>query len=264
MRPLFNMIAAAVALAAATSPKSAEEPSLQVQHGQFVLTASDGTRLPHSDIAGIEVVIRNPANGGYRTRINRVVPDPHAAEPMMLYDISFLNTATGRWEPLCNPGPYGMALAVPVAGTWAREGRFQPLDDGRFTFNCTSGAHVKCLRMGHAPWKTGAQGQSLAPVHQACTRMMRADYCGTGQPFTVAGRQLQVFGKGDATPEHLFGQFEALWGENGAICLARARVPGAFPLDLILRSCPRLEKSVSICNADLLEINPAALLGNRS
>jgi len=154
---------------------------------------------------------------------------------------------------------------VPVPAVWSRDGRYQPLNDGQFTFNCTSGSHVKCLRMGYAPWKTGPGGESLAPFHQACTRMMRADYCGTGQPQTVAGRQIQLFDRRAALPDRLYGRFEAVWGEDGAICLARARVPHQHPLNEVLNACPRLaEIPADQCDPALLQSHPKALFANRS
>ena len=61
-----------------------------------------------------------------------------------------------------------------------------------------------------------------------------------------------------------YGAFEALWGPEGAVCLARSRRP-EFPLADILRRCPRLaELPPAACNAAALDTLRGALLGNRS
>jgi len=242
---------------------AADDLRITADQGTLALTTATGAPRPDSQIIGREILIGTQTQG-YRARIDGIETDPHAAQPLKLYDVSFLNTKTGMWEPLCNPGPFGLARAVPVSGGWTRDGRFMPASDDRFTFNCTSGAHVKCLRLGYAPWAIGPDGASLTPKHQACTRMMRADYCGTGQPFTVPGRQIQILDRARGLPERLFGRLEAIWGENGAICLARSRVPKEFPLSEILKACPRLaEIPAEQCTAEVLEAHPAAVLGNR-
>jgi hypothetical protein len=64
----------------------------------------------------------------------------------------------------------------------------------------------------------------LGLYHQACTRLIRADYCGDGTPWTVNGRRINVY-------DHLGIQydsekwiFEAEWDVNGARCLQAQRV----------------------------------------
>lgn len=67
-------------------------------------------------------------------------------------------------------------------------------------------------------------GHSLAS-RQATLKMLAADYCGTGRPFTVAGQplawrdpqQVMHFYAGATT-------LEARWDENGATCLGRPRL----------------------------------------
>jgi len=47
------------------------------------------------------------------------------------------------------------------------------------------------MRSGYKPWKV-VNGQSLWAYHQACTRMMRADYCGDGRPHTREGTPIYI------------------------------------------------------------------------
>ena len=81
----------------------------------------------------------------------------------------------------------------------------------------------------------------MAPYHAACVRMVRADYCGNGSPHTVPGVTIQMYDRAGvhAAPDTEYGAFEAVWGPEGAVCLARARRP-EFPVAAILRQCPRL------------------------
>ena len=248
------------------STGSAVALEIRVVDGKFVLTNNDGVPQPDAALIDKEIIVGTLNAGGYTARINDTVRHaPKGGTPLTLYDVSFFNPSNDTWEPLCNPGPYGLALAVPVPGRWASDGRYAPLPDGKFTFNCSSGAHVKCLRMGYAPWKRGPNGQSLAPYHQACTRMMRADYCGIGVPFTVAGKQILVHDRSKPKPQSSFGRFEAVWGEGGAICVHRARVPDRFPLGTILQACPKLKETAGLtCTETLLHEHPDALLSNRS
>lgn len=264
MRPIVLLLTAFAAAATLPINSANADDRLTAAEGRIRVTAEDGTPRPDVSVIGREIAIGDPAAGGYIAKITGMIDDPHAAmDPVTLYQVRYRDPASGTWRELCKPGPHGLALAVPVAGTWSATGRFRPSQDGSFTFNCTSGAHVKCLRIGYAPWKTDADGRSLAPLHQACTRMMRADYCGTGQPFTVAGTRIQVL---DPTRETgtLHGRFEAVWGPDGAICISRVRVPRHHPLTSVLAACPRLAETMPECGADILGTSPEALLGNRS
>lgn len=255
----------ATLLVAGGAPIAVANPLVQVIEGRFTVSDPDGSRLPEARLIGTKINIGDPNAGGYTARVNAIVPDPAGGNhPLTLYDISFRNRSTGRWEPLCDTGPYGHALAVPMSGTWTSRGRYVGLSDGRFSFSCTSGAHLKCLRMGYAPWKTGRDGESLSAYHQACTRMMRADYCGNGTSYTIAGRRLQVRDRLHPPQRTRLGKFEAVWGADGAVCLRRPRVPDRFPLETILHACPRLSETLEQCDEAMLETEPKALFANRS
>jgi hypothetical protein len=96
------------------------------------------------------------------------------------------------------------------------------------TFACRTAALAKCVEFGYRPWSVKS-GTSLADHHQACTRMVRADYCGTGQAHTVSGTPVHVLDKlGVQTADpNVPYVVEAEWGPNGATCLnpANTRLP---------------------------------------
>lgn len=119
-------------------------------------------------------------------------------------------------EPLCADA--GLFLA----GVWDDSGaRSDALADGTFahTFACDTGALAKCVDWGYAPHTAGDA------AHQACTRMVRADYCGDGMPHTADGTEIDVFDalgvqQSDPTADLAF---EAGWGPDGAVCVSRPR-----------------------------------------
>ena len=162
---------------------------------------------------------------------------------------------------LCGePGAKGMFLA----GIWDERAAWHDaltVGGARLsaTFSCATGVLAKCVTWGYAPWTVGAD------LHQSCTRMARADYCGDGRSFTKDGtvidvqdtRGVQVATTGDASL-----LFAGAWGPDGAVCVARtrydARTPAGAP---VLPSCwDALPKCASFAEATGL----GATLGNAS
>jgi hypothetical protein len=60
--------------------------------------------------------------------------------------------------------------------------------------------------------------------------------------------------------------FEAAWGQDGAICVARPRIPENASLEELAERYPRLKSHLgpAACNVDSAMRDPAALLFNRS
>ncbi len=161
-------------------------------------------------------------------------PDDRAGE-LRLYTIA-AHEAGGDWRPYCEPDAQGRSRAVALQGSWDLRGRYLP--SSRITFGCTSGAIGKCVRWGYRPWTTVA-GRSLRPLHLACVRMVRADYCGDGRAHTRDGTFIDVFDRlgvqqREAVPDRPV-LFEAGWSPDGATYLAHPRW-GA--LAAIVAECP--------------------------
>jgi hypothetical protein len=109
-------------------------------------------------------------------------------------------------------------------------GDYEPATD-RLMFSCRDGVAAKCIDWGYAPW--AEQGQ-MSAYFQACTRMARADYCGTGHSRTIPGTtinygdfhdpQIAKFDlMKDFVPEAVWGPGRGTTGHPAAICLARSR-----------------------------------------
>jgi hypothetical protein len=129
-------------------------------------------------------------------------------------EIVYYDVAGSDGSRVCD----GKGLFVP--GVWDESGaRHDELGGYRFTYACMTGVIAKCVAWGYAPARVGAD------VHQACTRMARADYCGDGQPHTKNGTLIDVFDEvGVHAPAAELGMiFEAAWGPDGAVCVNHAR-----------------------------------------
>jgi hypothetical protein len=156
------------------------------------------------------------------------------------------------WQPLCpytdRDGEYNNA--IPVRGAWQSQakdpqsgakvpyagGKIPGTDGTAVTFACRDvGAIAKCVeRVGYKPWKTATAYDinnnpitiSLDESHQACVRMLRADYCGDGVPHTYANTTINV-ADGDGlqsfAPGNLAWNFEAEWAPYGAYCISTGR-----------------------------------------
>ena len=189
-------------------------------------TAVQGAILTSTDSEGRKVTLK----------IQDVERDPKEAEAeTYLYTVVYRNSASSRWQNLCQPDRDSIAKAISLSGQWDTRGNH--IDNQRITFACTNSALAKCVRWGYKPWKT-VQGQSLRDYHQACTRMVRADYCGTGVAHTQNGTEIDVYDRlGIQKPTNNSGMnFEAAWNPDGAVAISRTRF--SETLAQIRSDCP--------------------------
>ena len=206
----------------------------------FRLTMADGRVLTGADLVGAVLMLGGGAGEQLKVRIDGLQLDPRdPAGEVMLYALSVEDPSSGAWHDLCTPDLDGLALGFPVAGTWTPAGQHLRTSEA-FSLTCTSGVIGKCVRMGYKPWSATADGTPLWDLHQACTRLLRADYCGDGAAHTREGTPVNI---GDRLGVQIFDpapamSFEAAWGANGAVCVRRVRVPEAASLDELVRACP--------------------------
>ena len=140
--------------------------------------------------ATLSIVLPNDANAK-QIKIRTILPDPTDPDgDVLLYRIGVLDPATGALEELCEPDAAGERWAFPLQGQWDGEGR--RISDQGFTLTCASDAQGKCVRLGYKPWKTTPDGTTLADYHQACVRLIRADYCGH-QGTTNDGMLIDIY-----------------------------------------------------------------------
>ena len=153
-----------------------------------------------------------------------------AAPDLLGYRIN-VNVA-GVWSPLCGRDATGVPiLAVKLPGTWDHRagvpgGGDHYADPQTFTLACEGSTLEKCAELYNP-----VLSLSVGAAHQACTRMLRADYCGDGTPHTNSGVVVDIhdrLGK-QFSPASANWKNEAMWGEQGAGCVANLRVAALVP-----------------------------------
>jgi hypothetical protein len=241
--------------------------TLRVEQGQLVARGPGGARREGAALLGARVFIRDARGRRAQVRVDSVTRDARIpGSPLRYYGLSRRDPATGGWGAFCQPGPEGEALALAVDRRWwTDEGADAQTPE--LGFVCTAGARGKCIRIGYFPWARSERGESLRPYHEACVRMMRADYCGDETPHTRAGSRVAWIDRAG-----LFARwpssalrFEAVWGPEGALCLGRVRHEDLASVDELRARCPRLaEVSPGECDERLLGTSATALLVNRS
>lgn len=194
-------------------------------------TAVRGAILTSTDSQGRSVLLKIQD-------VKRDAADP--AGEVYLYFV-YQSTPNARWQNLCPRDRDNVAAAIPLSGQW--DSRGDRIDNGKITFACTNSALAKCVRWGYKPWKK-LQGQSLRDYHQACTRMVRADYCGTGVAHTQDGTKIDIYDRLgiQKRTDNSGMKFEAAWNPDGAVAISRTRFPES--LAQIKRECPDRFQSV--------------------
>jgi hypothetical protein len=245
----------AVALAMA-APVAAQGQALTAEGTEFVLTTADGRTLRSADLVGATVTIVG-AGARAEVTIASVEEDRQALGGVALLHHLTVTDEAGSPVDLCMPDADGRSLGFPV-----------PDGQGGFSLTCTSGAVGKCIRWGYRPWEERPGGPPLAALHQACVHMARADYGGDGRANTREGTLIYwcdrfgIHPCGEAVP----APFEAAWGRDGAVCVARPRIAESVSLDQLAERYPRLRHRLGVdaCRKDSAKQNDLALLFNHS
>ncbi len=192
--------------------------ALWLEGSELVASAEDGAQVRGEALTGAELASEGSP---LRYRIDGV----EAVGDVWHYRVSYRTNE--RWEPVCEGG----ATSIPLAGLWdyrqGVEGGGRHVDvPGTVTLGCTDAALGKCVLMGYAPWRVAPGGGTLAAHHQACTRMLRADYYGDGRSFTKDGITINVYDGVGIQADTESWRFEAEWDEEGAVCLEGSRRTG--------------------------------------
>jgi hypothetical protein len=214
------------------------------------------------DVEGTELTIIE-GERALKLKITQVELDPQdPTHETYLYTLLAFNPIELKWQNYCQPDRNQVAKAIPLSGHWNATGTHIPSQ--QITFACTNGVLAKCVRLGYKPWKS-IGGRSLRDYHQACTRMLRADYCGNGHSHTKDGTLVDIY-------DHLGIQtrtanskmtFEAGWRPDGAVDIARTRWLESFAQ--IQKECPeRIKHPDSSHPAPNPQQAPKALLFNDS
>jgi hypothetical protein len=207
---------------------------------------------------------------------------------------------TEHWEPLCGRDAYQQPIpAIMLRGEWSLAewssiGGDQISDSPyRVTFACATGALGKCAAdctdkplckllgvpnaLGYKRWAPPEQvlvdgtwvWRDYALDHQACTRMVRADYCGDGRTWTATGTPIDVYDRTRLnTAEKAsswYWMYEATWNADGAVRISCDRLyegPVTCPSGGSAPWALALTTTSYACYTDDGMTNPSARLGN--
>ncbi|WP_437305173.1 ADYC domain-containing protein [Sorangium sp. So ce388] len=204
---------------------------------------SDGRLVSGSDFIGADLEAVLDDLSTVAVRITNVAE----RGGLRYYTVKY-NVVGGVWANICGEG----VEAIPLRGTWdAATGAYS--DDGsQFTFGCQGAALAKCAEWGYNAWSprvecngSSCESRDLSYVHQACVRLVRADYCGDGVPHTRSGTAIDIW---DALAiqtetEGSGMSLEAEWTVDGAACVKHTRwkgLAGSNPdRDYIMTHCPQ-------------------------
>jgi hypothetical protein len=211
---------------------------LRLEKGRLVAPALGPEKL-------VGAVLQGTSSDGQPIEVALCGAEPDAQDPTLVrYRIEVWRVESATWANPCiatHRAPSPKALAV--EGVWNRSGARLDVP-GKFTFACENGAIAKCIGWGYKPWEK-KDGQSLEALHQACTRMARADYCGNGRSHTREDAPIDMYdGLGVLTRTRVatagwdpeLATFEAEWTPEGASCLSRTR--DEQPVETVLAECP--------------------------
>lgn len=235
---------------------------VRLEKGQLAATGLAPEKL-------VGAVLQGQASNGQPVEVAVCSTEPDAQDPgLVRYRIELWNPDSATWKNPCIPthrAPTPRALAV--QGVWDQSGSRHD-EPGKFTFACENGAIAKCITWGYKPWEL-KDGHSMRELHQACTRMVRADYCGNGRSHTQENTPIDMYDElkvltrtteASKTWQPDRASFEASWTPDGAGCMARTR--DGQPLETLLAECPgRFDPSnEDLGDGDLCMVKRRAIL----
>jgi uncharacterized protein YjbI with pentapeptide repeats len=210
-----------VAYAGATTASGAALSNVQLNGTTFTGT-SGATPVSGTDFDGARFVGTLGDGSTLALRVDSVTQGSGGDSELWAYRVSYQGS-DGGWRPVCQDANGDAASAIAVAGRWnylqGVPGGGDKIDDASaFTFACEGAAIAKCMHFGYKPWATDVNGQSLAGHHQACTRMVRADFCGDGASHTTDGQWVNLYDGVGIQADTESWNAEAEWDESGARC----------------------------------------------
>ncbi|HKE16508.1 MAG TPA: ADYC domain-containing protein, partial [Kofleriaceae bacterium] len=154
----------------------------------------------------------------------RTLPGPNG--DVWAYGVSYA-LAGGSWAPLCGVSGGAPVAAIALVGTWDLRsgvpgGGSWAASSSEFTFACRGAALAKCVELGYKPWQS-VSGTLLRDHHQACARMIRADYCGDGTAWTRDGELINLYDSLGIQEDAANWKTDAEWLPGGARCYHKLR-----------------------------------------
>jgi hypothetical protein len=213
-------------------------------------TLPDGKAVGDTDLVGALMTGVCSHGGEVTLRIDDI--DASEDPEIHLYAVSYDNGS--QWQSICGYDGEGAPIrAIPLSGTWDHSagtptGGDHIEDQALITFACLGSTLAKCTLLGYEPWMYAGECRQgschalpLRALHQACVRMMRADYCGDGQAHTIGHVPVNVW---DGLEIQLRSEvsddwkLEAEWTPEGAACIKDLRYdPGSATSEYVRARC---------------------------
>jgi hypothetical protein len=202
--------------------------SLGKVSGQALLGA--GLLVTHGDT---KYIIRIQSVG----RVQTWAALPSGAHPALetyVLGWTFAEAPTKELTPLCpHPPSKDEALGLNAYDSVIFEGDrikadsklvSSSIEPSWFNIGCAGNTLAKMALTGHTQADTALGFTTSTEQRQTMLKMLSADYCGDGTPFTVAGQPLQWADDQGWMKTIPGSQLEARWTSNGAACLMKPRV----------------------------------------
>jgi hypothetical protein len=218
-----------------TSLNGTSLSGVQLSGTRLRVTTGNGGVLGGADLVGITMKATASDGSPVTVRIDGVLP---SADPEIVhYEVSWRDG--DAWRSVCGEQTDGRPVpAIALSGLWNYSSG-TPLGGAHvpsasiITFACAGSTLAKCVDLGYEPWRRaeeclGGKCRSLPlqSFHQACVRMMRADYCGDGTSHTTDGVPINIWDGLSIQERAETGttwKREAEWGPNGAVCITGLR-----------------------------------------
>ncbi len=210
-----------------------------ITSGNIVAAADADATITFSSSQLNQTIIDADLEDGNTTKFRIDAVTYNSSVGTNFYYLSNWNPTTGTWESACGIDPTGtyapagtLIPAVAFADTWNLVNGTNVYDPDKFTFSCVNAAIGKCVVWGYKRWASqqecdggNCKTQDMSFFHQACTRLVRADYCGDGMYHTRNGTSIDVYDNlGIQTRDGVVGNsLEADWRYDGAHCLRHTR-----------------------------------------
>lgn len=198
--------------------------------GGLKLLRSDGAVLSGQSLVGIEISGKLDDGSSVTLRLDEAESFSSAVgDSLRRYVISFTRPGSDVRAYVCGKDDSGAPIkTIPITGRWNYEegvpgGGSKEENFTLITFACQGYALYKCIDYGYPPWKK-KNGVWLNKHHQACVRMIRADYCGDGRPWTVDGTIINLYDNLGIQVDTEGWPMEAEWDIDGARCLSHQRI----------------------------------------
>lgn len=184
-----------------------------------------GANLQGQDFEDATFTGLSDTGASVKLRVTQIWQDAAPDQDVWNYQVSYRDVVNNTWSPLCQDASGNAVPAIAVDGYWSYAqgvpgGGAKIVDGQNFTFACRGlGAIGKCIGFGYEPWRT-VNGVSVDRYHQACVRLIRADFCGDGTPYTQDGNRVNLYDGLGIQQDTEDWVPEAEWDERGARCFS--------------------------------------------